>query len=142
METSTVKGPARTICKWDDSWGKGMFDGGIVDTQGYLWWALNGAGKVVRIDPKNGECVKIIEFDAPMPTSVAFGGPDMKTLLVTFIGEIPPMPPTKAYPNGCIALVGFDDDTIQGPPLNKLNHDLVIKKGEAQSLEINIDAGK
>ena len=70
-----------------DEWGRGAFDGGAVDTQGYLWWTCNGTGKVVRLDPVSGKTERVIDLDFKCPASLSFGGPDMKTLLVTAMGK-------------------------------------------------------
>ena len=125
VNTSTIKGPARVVIKFDDKWGGpgGLFDGGTVDTEGYLWWALNGAGKVIRIEPNSGRVERVIQLQAACPTSVAFGGPDYKTLMVTFMGKNP-RPGTEKFPNGGVALVRFSDQSIQGVPANKLKYKL------------------
>lgn len=143
MATSTVKGPARTVCKFDNNWGGpgAIFDGGAVDTQGYLWFTCNGAGKIVRVEPATGKVERIIELDAKCPSSLSFGGPDMKTLFVTCMGENN-RPGTDKIPNGSVCVITFEDQSIQGLPINKLNHDLYIAPAQAQKLDINVGTNK
>jgi hypothetical protein len=94
----------------------------------------NGAGKIVRIDPKDGSCKKIIELEATSPASLSFGGPDMKTMLVTFMSGTPG---TNENPNGSVGFITFEDKSIQGLPINKLNHNLEIPKAtESHAVEI------
>ena len=59
-------------------------DGMAIDEEDFLWVALYGGGRVVRIDPQSGEIV----FEALIPgakeiTSCAFGGEDLDQLYVT-----------------------------------------------------------
>ncbi len=57
-------------------------DGAVVDTEGQLWNAQWGAGRVVCYD-REGLPVKTIAFPVPNTTCPAFGGPDLGTLYVT-----------------------------------------------------------
>jgi sugar lactone lactonase YvrE len=57
-------------------------DGLCVDAEGHLWIAMWGAGEVRRYTP-SGETVGRVEVPVPNPTSVAFVGPDLGTLLIT-----------------------------------------------------------
>lgn len=57
-------------------------DGANVDSQGFLWSAHWGAGKVVRYAP-DGAIDRDIAVPAEQPTCVAFGGPDLDLLFVT-----------------------------------------------------------
>jgi L-arabinonolactonase len=57
-------------------------DGSAVDSQGFLWNAQWGAGRIVRYSP-DGRIDRILEVPASQPTCVAFGGPDMNLLFVT-----------------------------------------------------------
>ena len=108
-EKGTIIGPARVVCKMQE---KAIYDGSCIDSEGKIWWACNGANKVVRIDPKTGNVLKTIELDFISPTSVCFGGPDYKTLLVTSMGTM--LPGTDKPPNGGVALVNFNDSSIKG----------------------------
>lgn len=57
-------------------------DGAVVDSAGFLWVALNGAGRVVRYAP-SGVTDTVVDIPAPMTTCVCFGGKDLLTLFVT-----------------------------------------------------------
>ncbi|MCR4286083.1 MAG: SMP-30/gluconolactonase/LRE family protein, partial [Candidatus Kaiserbacteria bacterium] len=63
---------------------EGTPDGMCVDAEGMLWVALWDGGKVIRINPKNGE--RLSEVMVPKVqkvTSCAFGGKDLSTLFIT-----------------------------------------------------------
>lgn len=79
-----------------------------MDSQGRLWWALFSAGKVLCLNADTGEVLRTIEFDFQYSTSVAFGGPDYKTMLVTSAKRMVPDNPGK---NGGVALITFTDGT-------------------------------
>ncbi len=60
----------------------GLPDGIAVDTDGYVWVALFGAGAVRRYSP--GGCIdRDIRLPVTLVTSVAFGGPDLSDLYIT-----------------------------------------------------------
>jgi sugar lactone lactonase YvrE len=63
----------------------GNLDGASVDKFGYYWAAQNfGDGKVLKFDPETGKNVGSIQLRAGSTvSSLAFGGPDYKTMLVT-----------------------------------------------------------
>ncbi len=60
----------------------GYPDGSAIDSEGCLWTCMWEASRVVRFTP-DGEIDKTILLAAPRPTSVAFGGPDLRTLFIT-----------------------------------------------------------
>lgn len=62
--------------------GRGMPDGLCVDTEGYLWSANWGGHSVTRHTP-GGRIDSIVRLPVSRPTSCAFGGLGMHTLLVT-----------------------------------------------------------
>lgn len=62
-----------------ESWGP---DGSATDSEGYVWNAQWGAGRVVRYAP-DGRPDRVIEVPASQPSSCAFGGPDLQTLYIT-----------------------------------------------------------
>lgn len=64
----------------------GMPDGMCADTDGMLWIAFWGAGEVRRFDP-SGAVVGTVSVDAPHTSSVAFAGPDLRTLVITTARE-------------------------------------------------------
>ena len=98
---------------------KAIFDGGCIDSEGMLWWACNGAGKVLRINPEFGSIDMTIKLDFISPSSVAFGGEDYKTLIVTSMGTA--IPGTDKPPNGGVALIKFADQSIRGVPPARCN---------------------
>ncbi|MBD1582901.1 SMP-30/gluconolactonase/LRE family protein [Pseudoalteromonas sp. S16_S37] len=57
-------------------------DGMRTDTQGNLYIARYGAGKVAVVSPE-GELIKQISLKGQYPTNVAFGGKDGKSVFVT-----------------------------------------------------------
>jgi sugar lactone lactonase YvrE len=57
-------------------------DGLCVDSRGYLWVAIWGAGEVRSFAP-DGEQVATVRVPAPHTTSVAFVGESLDTLLIT-----------------------------------------------------------
>lgn len=60
----------------------GMPDGLAVDSEGHLWCALYGAGKVVRLSP-SGDITLSLSAPAANVTSLCFGGPDLRALYLT-----------------------------------------------------------
>jgi len=60
----------------------GLPDGMTVDAEGFLWVAQWSGGRVVRYDPE-GTISRVIEMPVRRPTSVSFGGPDLRTLFIT-----------------------------------------------------------
>ena len=67
---------------------EGVPDGMTIDSEGYLWVAIYGGGRVLRISPK-GEIVGEIKVPASHTTSVTFGGNDLKTLFITTADDDP-----------------------------------------------------
>jgi len=57
-------------------------DGADVDSQGHIWSAQWGGGRIVRYAP-DGSIDHILTLPARQPTCIAFGGPDMTMLFVT-----------------------------------------------------------
>ena len=77
-------------------------DGCTVDAEGGLWIAEIGAGRVVRFDPSGRE-VATVKLPVTRPTSVAFGGPGLRTLFVTSMRLGLTEAETAAQPDaGCI----------------------------------------
>ncbi len=62
--------------------GPGVPDGAVVDSEGFMWLALYGEGRVVRYTP-DGKVDRVVEVPAVNTTCPAFGGPDLKTLYIT-----------------------------------------------------------
>lgn len=73
----------------DSSDRPGVPDGLTVDAEGYIWSARWGAGCVERLD-SGGNLVQTVRVPATFPTSVAFGGADLRDLYITSaLYEIP-----------------------------------------------------
>ncbi|MEO1106201.1 MAG: SMP-30/gluconolactonase/LRE family protein, partial [Pseudomonadota bacterium] len=60
----------------------GTPNGIALDEEGCLWVAMLGGWRVNRYDP-DGALMRSIALPVPMPTALAFGGPQMETLYVT-----------------------------------------------------------
>jgi sugar lactone lactonase YvrE len=58
-----------------------MSDGLTLDADGYAWNGIYGAGKVIRWAPDGSKDLEV-EVPAPNVTSVAFAGPDLRTLVI------------------------------------------------------------
>lgn len=66
----------------DFSAGRGRPDGCTIDAEGCIWTAAITAGEIVRIDPA-GRRVGAIALPVSRPTSVMFGGADLRILFIT-----------------------------------------------------------
>lgn len=71
----------RTIFTTDSPRG-GVADGLCMDIDGCLWAAFWDGGCIVRFTPA-GIVDRIIELPVPRPTSLTFGGADLKSIFVT-----------------------------------------------------------
>ena len=60
----------------------GRPDGATMDSEGMYWVAMFEGGRVLRISP-SGEILREIGLPVRCPTSLAFGGPDLRTLYIT-----------------------------------------------------------
>jgi sugar lactone lactonase YvrE len=61
---------------------EGLPDGMEVDAEGGVWLALFGGGEVRRYAP-DGTLSEVVTMPVSHPTSIAFGGPDLRTAYVT-----------------------------------------------------------
>lgn len=61
-------------------------DGAQVDSDGFLWIAVSGAGRVVRVNPSTGAVEMVVHLPVQAPTSCTFGGPDLDELFITTRG--------------------------------------------------------
>ena len=57
-------------------------DGAVCDTEGFVWNAEYGSGRVVRYAP-DGSVDRIVTVPSPNVTCPCFGGPELKTLYLT-----------------------------------------------------------
>ncbi|XP_044267326.1 regucalcin-like isoform X1 [Tribolium madens] len=65
----------------------GILDGMTIDTDGNLWIANFGGGRVLKVDPRSPQrLLNMIEMPAHQVTSVAFGGANLDQLFVTTAG--------------------------------------------------------
>ncbi|MBQ5946399.1 SMP-30/gluconolactonase/LRE family protein [Massilia sp. ST3] len=60
----------------------GRPDGATIDSEGAYWVAMFEGGRVLRISP-SGEILREIIVPARCPTSIAFGGADLRTMYIT-----------------------------------------------------------
>ncbi|MDF7785881.1 SMP-30/gluconolactonase/LRE family protein [Pantoea stewartii] len=94
----------------------GLPDGAAVDSEGYYWSALFDGGRVVRIDPHDGEIVDEITLPVKWPTMVTFGGSDLKTLFITSSRENLSEEDLARYPqSGDIFAVDVDVAGMEEP---------------------------
>lgn len=56
------------------------------DADGFLWAALSGASRVVRINPTTGTVDLVVHLPVKCPTSCTFGGKDLDELFITTRG--------------------------------------------------------
>ncbi|ABW00929.1 SMP-30/gluconolactonase/LRE family protein [Caldivirga maquilingensis] len=69
---------------------QGNPDGMTIDSSGYLWIALWGGGRVIRVNPFNKTIINSITVNARYTSSCTFGGGDLSTLFIsTAMGEPP-----------------------------------------------------
>jgi sugar lactone lactonase YvrE len=61
---------------------EGYPDGAAVDEEGCVWSARWGAGRVVRHAP-DGSVIEVLALPVMHPTCVAFGGADLRLMLIT-----------------------------------------------------------
>ncbi len=67
----------------------GVPDGMTIDSEGYLWVAMYGGGRVLRIDPGKGVVIDEVEVPVPYTTSCTFGGGDLMSLYITTARNYP-----------------------------------------------------
>ncbi len=75
-----VFGPASVFAEVPP--GQGVPDGVAFDTQGFVWGAHYGGGRLTRYAP-DGTIERVVTVPAHQVTKCAFGGPDLKTLYIT-----------------------------------------------------------
>lgn len=66
---------------------EGLPDGMTIDEEGCLWVALYNGGRVIRINPENGETVFQVHLPVPKPTSCTFGGTGLNEMFITTCRE-------------------------------------------------------
>lgn len=96
LETGNI-GNRRTVITFPE--GQGMPDGMTGDTDGMLWIAHFGGGRVTHWDPGTGQLLDTIHVPASQVTACAFGGPDLDQMYIT------------------TARINLDDDALRKEPL-------------------------
>lgn len=85
----------------------GMPDGATLDSEGCLWSAIVGGGRVAQF-AVDGTVKRVVDIPASHPTSVAFGGPDLDVLYVTTIGNsFPGIEATGALKGALLKIEGL-----------------------------------
>jgi sugar lactone lactonase YvrE len=75
----------------------GRPDGATVDSEGCYWVAMFEGGRVLRISPQ-GEILRELRVPVRCPTSLAFGGTDLRTLYITSASHGRPAQELAEYP--------------------------------------------
>jgi sugar lactone lactonase YvrE len=75
----------------------GRPDGATIDSEGAYWVAMFEGGRVLRIAP-SGEILREIPVPARCPTSIAFGGADLRTMYITTASHGRPAQELAEYP--------------------------------------------
>lgn len=76
----------------------GLPDGMTIDSEDHLWVALFDGGKVIRINPGNGETVFEVCVPVPKVTSCAFAGKNLDELYITTAHYLMNEEALKKYP--------------------------------------------
>jgi L-arabinonolactonase len=79
---SLADGAAKNRRVFSDVPNVGNPDGATADAQGFVWSARPGEWSVVRLD-REGNVDRVVRLPVQRPTSVIFGGDDLRTLFVT-----------------------------------------------------------
>lgn len=74
-------------------------DGATVDADGYIWVSLIQVGKIARFTPQ-GKLERLLDAPTDLPSSLAFGGPDLSTLFVTSIKDSGSGRAVSRHPDG------------------------------------------
>lgn len=91
--------------------GPGVPDGLCVDAEGSVWVAIWGRGEVVRLNAA-GHCTGVVAVDGPLVTSVAIGGLEGDTILVTTAARGMTPEELAAYPASGRVLVGRRTEAV------------------------------
>lgn len=113
METGTLSNERVAVNAGN---GPVMPDGMCIDEEGMLWVAMWGGCSVNRYNPQTGELIGQVSVDAPHVTSCAFGGPDMKQLLITTATDGLSITQMKQHPlSGSLFIT---ETAVAGRPIN------------------------
>ena len=94
----------------------GVPDGHALDAEGYMWCAMHGTGKVVRVSPR-GDVVAEIRIPTRCPTCPAFAGEDL--YITSAEEEMPDQFPESTRLHGSVFKVHVG---VRGAPLNKFKY--------------------
>lgn len=89
-------------------------DGGTVDADGHLWFALVRSGEIGRFDPA-GRLVQRIRMPVRYPTSLNFGGPALDVLYLTSISRSHRLTAPEPEAGGLFAITGLGVTGIAEP---------------------------
>lgn len=96
---------------------RGVPDGSVVDSEGYLWNARWNGSCVVRHAP-DGSIDRVIDVPAPRVTCPAFGGDDLKTLYLTTAREGMTPAELEQYPHaGSVFSIRVDVPGLPETPI-------------------------
>lgn len=116
LETGTVSGRRRWV---DVPESDGTPDGIAIDSEGCLWVALWGGGKVRRYSPI-GQTIGEVELPVPQVSACGFGGPNLDRLFITTatVGRAPDDEPSPL--DGALFVVepgcrGMESIVVRGP---------------------------
>jgi len=84
FQTKEIKDP-KVIIRFFD--GDGVPDGMTQDTEGMLWIAHWGGGKITRWNPRTGACLGTLRLPVSNVTSCTFGGSELDELYITTARE-------------------------------------------------------
>ena len=94
----------------------GTPDGLTIDSDGNLWIAIWDGGRVVQLSPEGKELAQIL-LPVTRPTSITFGGPDLRTLYITSASVDLPEDEKSAQPYaGALFSMRMD---VAGLPANR-----------------------
>lgn len=93
---------------------RGLPDGSVVDSEGYLWNCRYSGKCIVRVAP-DGQIDRVIEMPVSNITSCTFGGADRKTLYVTTASN--GAPPEERLAGGLFAI----RTDVSGQPENRFH---------------------
>lgn len=86
----------------------GYPDGMTVDAEGFLWNAHWDGWRITRYDP-DGRIDRVLKVPVPKPTSIVFGGPDLKRLYITSASlDMTPQQLAEAPWSGCLMACDLD----------------------------------
>lgn len=108
MDYDVASGAIARRRRWADvPQSDGTPDGIAVDTEGCLWVALWGGGKVRRYSP-TGQVIAEVELPVPQVSACGFGGPDLDKLFITTAAVGRPFEGGNSSLDGALFVVDTD----------------------------------